>query len=290
VIRPHVLICALLAAACTPRAHAPPPPHYVLGPPYQADGLWYYPEESFDLDITGLAAVGGSGHPPLTTDGEAFSQAALAAANATLQLPAIARITNLENGRGVEVRINDRGPVAPGRLVLVTRRIAALLGFPADGVARVRLQVLAQPSQAALASLAGAPHLAIAAAPRAAVEETPLAPPGQIQQASPPQPIAPAEAAEVPAAPPLVLPETVTQATPEPGQLWIILGSFHSYRYAAVQRARLSFLHPTIAPAGNQDGEEFRVRLGPFATVSAADAALAQALGAGMTGARIVVE
>ncbi len=71
--------------------------------------------------------------PPLTTDGEVFGQGALAAAHPTLQLPAIARLTDLETGRSVLVRINDRGTPTPRRLVQVTKRIASLLGMPADG-------------------------------------------------------------------------------------------------------------------------------------------------------------
>ena len=68
----------------------------------------------------------------LTADGEAFDQSALAAAHQTLQLPAVARLTNLENGLQVMVRINDRGPATPHRLVEVTRRTADAAAVPAD--------------------------------------------------------------------------------------------------------------------------------------------------------------
>ena len=118
---------ALLAASC----QRPPPvsPHYVLGAPYQAGGAWYYPRESYEGQQTGLATVYPSDHAELTADGEAFDQTALAAAHQTLQLPAIARLTNLENGLAVVVRINDRGPATPHRLIEVTRRTATLLRF-----------------------------------------------------------------------------------------------------------------------------------------------------------------
>ena len=80
------LLLALAAASCR---HPPPPanPHYVLGAPYQADGVWYYPRESYQLQETGVATVYPSGHADLTADGEAFDQTALAAAHQTLQLP-----------------------------------------------------------------------------------------------------------------------------------------------------------------------------------------------------------
>ena len=123
--------------------------------------VWFYPRESFDLDETGLAAVAKGDTARLTTDGEVFDQTALAAGHPTIQLPAIARLTNLENGREVTVRLNDRGSGDPRRLVEVTRRTAQLLAMPPDGVARVRLQVLPNESHAAADALPGAPSLAI---------------------------------------------------------------------------------------------------------------------------------
>ncbi|HEY0185261.1 MAG TPA: hypothetical protein VGC09_20875, partial [Rhodopila sp.] len=94
------MLLAPLASGCTPAAMQPDP-HYALGKPYQAGAFWYYPREAYDLDETGLATVAKGSAPRLTTDGEVFDQSVLAAAHPTLQLPAIARLTNLENGREV---------------------------------------------------------------------------------------------------------------------------------------------------------------------------------------------
>lgn len=288
------LLCALLPAAC---AHHPAPPspspHYVLGAPYQAGGVWRYPQASYDATETGVAMVYQRDHALLTADGEVFDQTALAAAHPTLQLPAIARLTDLDTGRQVTIRINDRGPATPHRLIEVTSRTAQLLDFPASGVARASLQVLPAESHAAADALPGAPGLAIAAAPRTAVAEQPLAaPPGVGQDSASPAAAVPqlAPAALLPAAPPLRLPETVTQTTPDPGSLWVQLGSFLGYRYAAMQRARLAALHPQIVAGETAGQQEFRVRLGPFATISEADAVLDQAIGAGVADATIVVE
>jgi rare lipoprotein A len=128
--RALALLVALLAASC----HRPPPaaPHYVMGAPYEAGGVWYYPRDSYQGEETGLATVYGPDHPDLTADGEVFDQSALAAAHQTLQLPAVARLTNLENGLQVMVRINDRGPATPHRLIEVTRRTATLLQFASN--------------------------------------------------------------------------------------------------------------------------------------------------------------
>ena len=151
------LACALLLVLLAASCHRPPPanPHYVLGAPYQAGGVWYYPRESYEGQETGLATVYSSGHAELTTDGEAFDQTALAAAHQTLQLPAVVRLTNLENGLQVLVRINDRGPASPHRLIEVTRRTATLLRFPADAAVRVRLEVLPAESHAAVDAVPG---------------------------------------------------------------------------------------------------------------------------------------
>ena len=287
------LLCALLPAACTQHHPPAPSPHYVLGAPYQAGGVWRYPQASYDAVETGLATVYQGAHPPLTADGEAFDQTALAVAHPTLQLPAIARLTDLDTGRQVMVRINDRGPATPHRLIEVTSRTAQLLGFPPNGLARVRLHVLPAESHAAADALPGAPSLEVATAPRTGVAEQQLAAPAGASRASalPATPVSQlAPAVVLPAAPPMRLPETATQTTPEPGSLWVQVGSFLGYRYAAIQRVRLAALHPQIVTGETAGQQEFRVRLGPFATIPEADTALDQALAAGVPDARIVVE
>jgi rare lipoprotein A len=85
-----------------------------------------------------------------TADGEMFDSQALTAAHKTLPLPCYARVTNLANGRSVVVRVNDRGPFVGGRLADVSARVATLLEFSHDGVAKIRLDYLGK------APLAGA--------------------------------------------------------------------------------------------------------------------------------------
>jgi rare lipoprotein A len=270
-----------------------PDPHYVLGKPYQVGSVWFYPRESFDLDETGLAAVATGDSARLTTDGEVFDQTALAAGHPTIQLPAIAHLTNLENGRQVTVRVNDRGSGDPRRLVEVTRRTAQLLGMPPDGVARVRLRVLPNESHAAADALPGAPSLAMTAAPRGAVEVAELAPPPGVRQgngrALPITPVAgPAEAPT--AVPPMRLPETVAQTVPRPGQLMVELDTFEEYKYAAVQRAKMGGAGARIVSIVDGRTHQFRVEVGPLADVAHADAVLEQALASGIPDARIVVD
>jgi rare lipoprotein A len=232
-----------------------------------------------------------SGQPDLTADSEAFDQAALTAAHQTLQLPAIARLTNLENGRQVLVRINDRGPPTPHRLIEVTRRTAALLGFPTDGIARVRLQVLPVESHAAVDAVPGAPRLELAMAPRDAVQQSDLPPPGgarvAMNAAAPALPRAPVEPA---ATTDLRLSETLTQIRPDPGNLYVRLGTFQSFEYASIQRARVAGLGAHIVSTRDGRVQAHRVMIGPLSSVQAADTVLDRVLRAGVTDARIVVE
>jgi rare lipoprotein A len=280
------LLCAMLPVGCS--QHPPPQAriHYELGAPYQMAGVWRYPQESYDLTETGLAIVEIGGHAPLTADGEAFSPNPIAAAHPTLQLPAIARVTELETGRQIVLRINDRGPADPGRMLTVTPRVAGLLGFPASGVARVRLQVLPAESHAAADSLPGAPAVAISASPRVAVQVVSLAAPAGPSQTANTLLLSLAAPAMA-----LQLPETTRTVPPAPGQLWIFLSTFHERHYAEAQRLKLRKLPGRVVRAGtNEYPARYRARLGPFPTTAQADAALRQAIAAGLPDARIAVE
>ncbi len=280
------LLLGLLPAACQFAGPAPHP-HYVVGAAYQVGGMWHYPRARLNRRTTGLAGTLGS-HRPLTADGEAYDPRALAAASPDLQLPAIARVTNLANGRQLVLRINDRGPRIPGRLLAVTPRVARMLGFPASGVARVRMRVLPGRSQLAADALPGGPRLAVATAPLAAVASAPLGPPGTT--ALPPRQVALATtpvAARGLIQP--VLSGRVQVTAAMPGALWVRLNRFSQYQYAAVLAARVAGLHPSILRRTEAGEEHFVVQLGPFAHVAAADAALRAALAAGVTGPQLFV-
>ena len=91
----------------------------------------------------GLASwYGAAEHNRHTADGEVFDQFALSAAHKTLPLPSIVEVTNLANGRKVQVRLNDRGPFVDGRLIDLSRGAAETLGFDRQGVAKVRVRYI----------------------------------------------------------------------------------------------------------------------------------------------------
>ena len=77
-----------------------------------------------------------------TSLGEKVQPWHLTGAHKTLPLPCLVKVTNLENGRSLKVRINDRGPFIPGRHLDVTPRAAKKLGFYEKGVARTKIEVL----------------------------------------------------------------------------------------------------------------------------------------------------
>lgn len=114
---------------------------YKVGKPYRIAGKWFYPREDTSYDEVGVASwYGEAFHGRQTANGEVFDMNALSAAHPTLPLPTYARVTNLENGKSIVVRVNDRGPYAHDRLIDLSARTAKVLGFAHQGTAKVRVQ------------------------------------------------------------------------------------------------------------------------------------------------------
>ncbi len=147
----------LLAACAGPNygrggsAHySSPHPIYKVGAPYQVDGVWYYPRVDYSYDKTGVASwYGEQFEGRYTANGEVFDLNRLTAAHRTLPMPSVVEVTNLQNGRSLRLRVNDRGPFADGRIIDVSRRAAQLLGFETAGTAEVRVRILPVQSIAA---------------------------------------------------------------------------------------------------------------------------------------------
>lgn len=88
--------------------------------------------------LNGLASYYGKGH--ITASGEAFDKSALTAAHRTLPMGSKVRVTNLDNGRSVVLRVNDRGPFVAGRVIDVSEGAADILGMRHSGVAKVEVE------------------------------------------------------------------------------------------------------------------------------------------------------
>jgi rare lipoprotein A len=269
---------------------------YKIGQPYQIDGTWYYPAEDWNYNETGIASwYGEQFHGKYTANGEVFDLNQLTAAHRTLPMPTVVRVTNLDNGRSIEVRVNDRGPYARGRIIDLSRRAAQLLGFEGQGTAKVRVQIDV-PASIQVASLAGRrgteSELAAAApppqaAPVQAVAAQPLAPPPGVSAAANrpvPLPSAPPSPQNLPPPPSQAiaeapLPETVQVVPVKPTGIYIQAGAFVSIDRASQLKARLQkFGQVNVTSARVSGLNMYRVRVGPVASVDQADALLSQVI------------
>ncbi|WP_051938373.1 septal ring lytic transglycosylase RlpA family protein [Ghiorsea bivora] len=114
------------------------------GKPYQVAGKWYYPLDSnAQYSQVGIASwYGKKFHGRKTANGETYNMYAMTAAHTTLPMPSLVLVTNLDNGKSVKVRVNDRGPFVKGRLIDLSYAAAKALGYAKQGTARVRVQTL----------------------------------------------------------------------------------------------------------------------------------------------------
>ena len=168
---PRALLLALLLAGCS---SPPPPPLAPLEsaraepgaapaaeprsrrgnpPSYVALGRRYHVLASAEGYVErGLASwYGPNFHGEPTSSGERFDMHRLSAAHKTLPLPAWVEVTHLENGRRITVRVNDRGPFKPGRIIDLSYAAAQALGIAEQGVAPVEVRAIRGPAAAAAA-------------------------------------------------------------------------------------------------------------------------------------------
>ncbi|MDE5832121.1 MAG: septal ring lytic transglycosylase RlpA family protein [Desulfovibrio sp.] len=144
-----IVVALLLTTGCSQKA-----PYQKGGKagirPYTVKGETYYPLKSASgFREEGLASWYGPGfHGKKTASGEKFNQYAMTAAHKILPLGSKARVTHLGNGRSVIVRVNDRGPFAPDRVIDLSKGAATRLGMIGSGTARVRVQSLGDLPQA----------------------------------------------------------------------------------------------------------------------------------------------
>lgn len=122
-----------------------------VGKPYQIKGKWYKPRYSQDYSKTGIASwYGDYFHGRKTANGEIFDMNKISAAHKTLPLPSYVEVINLDNEKRLYVRVNDRGPFADGRIIDLSKKAAALLGFKHKGLARVHVRQVSPPKNIVL--------------------------------------------------------------------------------------------------------------------------------------------
>lgn len=304
-----VCACAGLVAACStaPESSLIPPGTggYKVGQPYEEGGIWYYPHEQPDYDETGIASwYGPNFHGKLTANGEIFDAGGLTAAHPTLPMPVNVRVTNLENGRSLVLRVNDRGPFAQGRIIDVSARAAQVLGFYEKGTARVRVTYLARADLPAgrsetatvMAAVAPPAERTQAAAPAGRVQVAALDPISVAPQRYEPRAAEPDDVATTTEdLPPVAEPTERSNNYPVrdagPARYYVQAGTFSHLENAERLKDRLSDAGDTAISSIDRNGEPlYRVRIGPFDSVDAADAALARLSGLGGSDAKIVVD
>ena len=117
--------------------------HYKVGNPYKVLGKTYYPKEDGNYKEVGMASwYGEDFHNKKTANGETYNMHDFTCAHRTLPLPSLVKITNLQNGKSMIVRVNDRGPFAKNRIVDVSKNVAKELGFYLQGTTKVKVEFL----------------------------------------------------------------------------------------------------------------------------------------------------
>jgi rare lipoprotein A len=259
--------------ASVANSSVPPAPHravsqasagarYKLGAPYQAGGVWYVPAEQPHYDEVGLASWYGdqfNGKP--TANGELFDMNIPSAAHATLPMPSIVEVTNLENGKTIQVRLNDRGPFHPGRIIDMSRGAAQQLGFYNKGTAQVRVRY-------------------VGPAPLKQIE-APVFTANRMESLSPMRPIIPTP----------TVPEAQPASTAIRSELGYAIqaGAFSDRANAERAAARLASAGRTaVLPVDRNGSRLYRVTVGSWASAEAASAARAQVASLGFAEARVV--
>lgn len=246
------------AAPATPAPTAAPAPtrpawleRERTGAPYEAMGQWYVPAAEPNYAETGQASwYGAEFQGRRTASGETFDSEALTAAHPTLPIPSLVQVTNLENGREVIVRVNDRGPFHGGRLIDVSRRTAETLGFVQQGSARVHVRYLGPAPKRVTADGADVPSQSLPAV------------------------------ATLPAAPAPVLARTE-------GEFVVQVGAFSDP--ANVARARTTLASAGDVLVDQRSATLQRVRVGAWKTRAEAEAARVQIASLGYAGAVVAL-
>jgi rare lipoprotein A len=227
-----------------------------VGPPYEAEGVWYAPTAQPGYAETGMASwYGQELAGRRTASGEVFDPAALTGAHPTLPLPSLVQVTNLETGAEVIVRINDRGPFTGGRIIDLSQRAAQVLGFERAGEARVHVRYLGPAPRKVGRN--GAP---VAEAPALGTQ------------------------ASLPQGPPPTSP-----ARPPQRGLFVQVGAFGVRANAERSAAAVRAIGGTQIVGFERDGRTLHVvRLGPFQDRARAESAKAAAAQAGFPGAVVL--
>jgi rare lipoprotein A len=243
-----------------------------VGPPYQASGQWYVPTPEPGYAQTGTASwYGPTFHGQRTASGETFDQDALTAAHPTLPIPSLVQVTNLENGREVIVRVNDRGPFVGERLIDLSRGAARALGFEQAGHAQVHVRYLGPAPRRVSAdgSVAPASLPSPAPVPVPAADDREEGPRSLLPPPTSSTDLAGAPVEEAPYRAP-----APAYAAPVAGGYFVQVGAYSDLMNAHRVRDAVGAAGPVVVDTRQTaTAELFRVRVGPYTSREEADAA-----------------
>lgn len=266
---------------------------YKVGKPYAIQGKTYYPAEDYTYSEIGVASWYGPGfHGKRTANGEVFDMNALTAAHRTLPMPSMVRVTNLDNGRSIVLRVNDRGPFARDRILDVSRRAAQLLGFLKQGTAKVKVEILPEESMTLKAQAQAGRDIAmprVKAVPRGKVETAGALSPATTNTADTGRGISLVSAAQAATGDaPMRAAERIAAMAPG---TYVQAGAFSDLGNARRLQVQLSDVATvSLSPVTVNGRDLYRVRLGPVENADEAERVLAALRAKGISGARLVTD
>ena len=238
-----------------PRRHADPAHRRVQGRAVLGAGKTYFPlQESKTYVASGTASwYGTKFHGQNTANGEVYDLYGMSAAHKTLPLPSYVKVTNLDNGKAVILRVNDRGPFYSDRIIDLSYAAAKKLGYAETGTARVKVEGI---DPQAWWAQRGRPAPLMLNEPKMAQNTAPTVSTGKVEQWTPP---AQQHAADVVPVSPMVK----GQGT------YLQVGAFANPDAAELLRSKLSGMVSTpvfISSIVRNQQTLHRVRLGPIAS------------------------
>ncbi len=299
-----IIFLFLFLAACGGSEYSPyggtdEPTQVKIGKPYTISGQTYAPKYDATYTEEGMASwYGPKFHGRMTASGERYDKHEMTAAHRTLPMPSIVKVTRLDTGRSVKVRVNDRGPFSKRRIIDLSQAAAEELDMIRIGTARVRVEYLSPDTEDYIASMGlkkpegwGEPARVFAAVPAGDVTSADLAPPKPLMEGNSDfNSMAPA------AQPPSFSFSLVSSAhaadriTPS-GRYRIQAGSFGNPQNAERVAGDLRTLGAaSVLPVATNGGQFYRVSLGPMTQYEEAERLLEHVRSLGYRDARIMVD
>ncbi len=223
----------------------------------------HQPAQVASYDETGLASVYGEGFQGQpTANGEIYDETKLTAAHPSLPLPSLVQVINLDTGKEVVVRVNDRGPFQEGRMIDLSAQAAQALALTDTSRTQVRVRYLGP------ASVDSTPQELRWVAGTA---ETPSRPVAEFELGQLSDTVAPAPQPTVSTQPPVLQP-TPRPAAANTGGYYVQVGAFSQIGNAErMSRSMDAGLNVKVIPARVNNADYFRVWVGPYTSEAQAD-------------------